>query len=115
MQADTQHRTGCLIGCIRRLQGWSLTSTFDEYRRFSDPKSRAVDQQFIDLFDLGLVWDGVKIRGETKDLPEWGMLRVPKDLECGAEEDTNEGEVLEVGKLVLEDPDPPATATATAT
>lgn len=25
-----QHRTGCLIGCIRRLQSWSLTSIFDE-------------------------------------------------------------------------------------
>lgn len=25
-----KHRTGCLIGCIRRLQSWSLTSIFDE-------------------------------------------------------------------------------------
>lgn len=29
------------------------------YRRFSDPKSRAVDQQFIDLFDLEPVWDQI--------------------------------------------------------
>ncbi|WWD20255.1 hypothetical protein CI109_104731 [Kwoniella shandongensis] len=54
-----KHRTGCLIGCIRRLQSWSLTSTCDEYRRFSSPKSRAVDQQFIDLFDLTPVWQQV--------------------------------------------------------
>ncbi|WVF68470.1 hypothetical protein IAT40_003237 [Kwoniella sp. CBS 6097] len=54
-----KHRTGCLIGCIRRLQSWSLTSIFDEYRRFSSPKSRAVDQQFIDLFDIAPVWEQV--------------------------------------------------------
>ncbi|CCE62499.1 hypothetical protein TPHA_0C03470 [Tetrapisispora phaffii CBS 4417] len=46
-----KHRTGCLIGCIRKLQNWSLTMIFDEYRRFSFPKARALDQQFIELYD----------------------------------------------------------------
>ncbi|KAI9358278.1 tyrosine phosphatase family-domain-containing protein [Zopfochytrium polystomum] len=46
-----KHRTGCLVGCLRKLQTWSYTSIFDEYRRFSHPKSRVMDQQFIELFD----------------------------------------------------------------
>ncbi|KAH6581064.1 hypothetical protein BASA60_002624 [Batrachochytrium salamandrivorans] len=47
----THHRTGCLVGCLRKIQHWSMTSIFDEYRRFSHPKSRSMDQQFIELFD----------------------------------------------------------------
>lgn len=31
-------------------QGWSLSSIFDEYRRFSDGNFRLLDLQFIDLF-----------------------------------------------------------------
>uniref|UniRef100_A0A060T8Y7 diphosphoinositol-polyphosphate diphosphatase n=1 Tax=Blastobotrys adeninivorans TaxID=409370 RepID=A0A060T8Y7_BLAAD len=46
-----KHRTGCLVGCLRRLQDWSLTMIFDEYRRFAFPKSRPLDQQLIELFD----------------------------------------------------------------
>ncbi|CCH42032.1 Tyrosine-protein phosphatase SIW14 [Wickerhamomyces ciferrii] len=45
-----KHRTGCLVGCIRRLQGWSLTMIFDEYRRFASPKARPLDQQFIEMY-----------------------------------------------------------------
>ena len=45
-----QHRTGCLVGTLRRLQTWSLTAIFDEYRRYSHPKSRQMDLQFIEAF-----------------------------------------------------------------
>ncbi|ORX37769.1 tyrosine phosphatase family-domain-containing protein [Kockovaella imperatae] len=71
-----KHRTGCLVGCIRRIQSWSLTSIFDEYRRFSNPKSRAVDQQFIDLFQLSKVWEQVLSTegGGLDNLPKWRML-----------------------------------------
>ncbi|KAK9239577.1 tyrosine phosphatase family-domain-containing protein [Lipomyces kononenkoae] len=46
-----KHRTGCLVGCLRKLQDWSLTMIFDEYRRFAHPKVRPLDQQFIELYD----------------------------------------------------------------
>ncbi|KAK9339678.1 hypothetical protein LIPSTDRAFT_75155 [Lipomyces starkeyi NRRL Y-11557] len=46
-----KHRTGCLVGCVRKLQDWSLTMIFDEYRRFAHPKVRPLDQQFIELYD----------------------------------------------------------------
>lgn len=46
-----KHRTGCIVGCFRKLQNWSLTSIFCEYRRFAGAKVRILDQQFIELFD----------------------------------------------------------------
>ncbi|KAK9763782.1 tyrosine-protein phosphatase siw14 [Basidiobolus ranarum] len=65
-----KHRTGCLVGCLRKLQHWSYTSIFDEYRRFSHPKSRSMDQQFIELFDASKVWDLV----DPDHLPNWPTL-----------------------------------------
>lgn len=50
-----KHRTGCLVGCLRKVQRWSLTSIFDEYRRFAGNKVRILDQQFIELFQTSLV------------------------------------------------------------
>ena len=47
-----KHRTGVLVGCLRKVQQWSLTSIFDEYRRFAGSKVRMLDQQFIELFEL---------------------------------------------------------------
>ncbi|CAN0075515.1 unnamed protein product [Discosporangium mesarthrocarpum] len=40
-----KHRTGCLIGCYRKTQGWALSSIFDEYIMFASPKERIVDQR----------------------------------------------------------------------
>lgn len=50
-----KHRTGCLVGCLRKVQRWSLTSIFEEYRRFAGNKVRILDQQFIELFQTSLV------------------------------------------------------------
>lgn len=46
-----KHRTGCLVGCLRKLQEWTNTSIFEEYRRYATPKARSMDQQFIELFE----------------------------------------------------------------
>ncbi|KAL8291794.1 hypothetical protein RQP46_002052 [Phenoliferia psychrophenolica] len=46
-----KHRTGCLVGCLRKAQQWSTAAIFDEYRRYSFPKSRSIDQQYIEAFD----------------------------------------------------------------
>ncbi|CAO3686351.1 unnamed protein product [Umbelopsis vinacea] len=45
-----KHRIGCLVGCLRKIQRWSKTSIFDEYRRFADTKVLA-DLEFIETFD----------------------------------------------------------------
>ncbi|KAH9749715.1 Tyrosine-protein phosphatase DSP1 [Citrus sinensis] len=47
-----KHRTGCLVGCLRKLQKWCLSSIFDEYQRFAAAKARLSDQRFIELFDI---------------------------------------------------------------
>ncbi len=49
------HQTGLLVGCLRRLQGWSLTAILAEYHRFAQGKRRYVAEQFIELFDVDLV------------------------------------------------------------
>lgn len=46
-----KHRTGCVVGCLRRAQNWSLSIIFDEYRRYAYPKARPLDQLLIELFD----------------------------------------------------------------
>jgi len=46
-----QHRTGCLMGCLRKLQSWSLSSIFQEYTHFAGRiGGRPLDCQFIELF-----------------------------------------------------------------
>lgn len=61
-----KHRTGCLVGVLRRLQKWSLTIIFDEYRKFAAPKERPMDQQFIELYDEKEI---VKFAKENEFLP----------------------------------------------
>jgi len=50
-----RHRTGTVVGCLRKLQRWNLTSVFEEYRRFAGAKVRLMNEQFIELFDTDLV------------------------------------------------------------
>ena len=50
-----RHRTGTLLSCLRKLQGWSLTSILEEYRRYAGAKFRQLNEQFIELFDTDLV------------------------------------------------------------
>ncbi|XP_004492836.1 inositol diphosphatase DSP3 [Cicer arietinum] len=47
-----KHRTGCLVGCFRKVQNWCLSSVFEEYQRFAGVKSRATDLTFIEMFDI---------------------------------------------------------------
>ncbi|PLN78873.1 tyrosine phosphatase family-domain-containing protein [Aspergillus taichungensis] len=47
-----KHRTGCVVACFRRLQGWALQDVIDEYLKYSMPKSRALDVSFIGMHDL---------------------------------------------------------------
>ena len=48
-------RTGAVVGCLRKLQQWHLSSIFEEYRRFAGTKVRLQNEQFIELFDTDLV------------------------------------------------------------
>ena len=65
-----KHRTGCLVGALRKVQKWAFSSIFDEYIRFSAPKPRMMDQQFIELFNTD------RVTAESKDelRPDWPGL-----------------------------------------
>jgi len=49
-----KHRTGAIIGCLRRLQGATAQQAAEEYQRYATPKQRAVDTVFIERFDAAL-------------------------------------------------------------
>ncbi|XP_030971015.1 tyrosine-protein phosphatase DSP5-like isoform X2 [Quercus lobata] len=46
------HRTGCLVGCLRKFQNWCLSSVFEEYQHFAGVKSRITDLRFIETFEV---------------------------------------------------------------
>ncbi|KAL7409744.1 protein-tyrosine phosphatase [Mrakia frigida] len=50
-----RHRTGTVVGCLRKLQRWSLSSILEEYRRYAGAKVRILNEQFIELFDIDLI------------------------------------------------------------
>ncbi|PRQ40951.1 putative protein-tyrosine-phosphatase [Rosa chinensis] len=54
-----KHRTGCLVGCLRRFQNWCLSSVFEEYQRFAGAKSRTTDLRFIEAFDVNCLREWV--------------------------------------------------------
>ncbi|KAK0535799.1 tyrosine-protein phosphatase siw14 [Tilletia horrida] len=82
-----KHRTGCLVGCLRKLQQWSLTTIFDEYRRFSAPKSRSMDQEFVELYAGE---DEVWARVEPRWVPDWAGLPRGRLFWDGSEEEDQE-------------------------
>ena len=52
-----KHRTGCVIGCLRRIQGWPLSEIIEEYDIYAGVKSRPGDVALIKAFDPKLVYD----------------------------------------------------------
>ena len=50
-----KHRTGSVIGCLRKMRGWALTSIMNEYYLFALPKARLEDQIFIQSFDPNIL------------------------------------------------------------
>lgn len=68
-----QHRTGCLVGCLRKLQKWCLSSIFDEYQRFAAAKARVSDQRFIELFDTSSFKHlPISLSGSNRWQPSYG-------------------------------------------
>ncbi|KAK6499595.1 hypothetical protein TWF481_009960 [Arthrobotrys musiformis] len=58
-----KHRTGCIVGCLRKIQKWTLCNVFDEYRRFSHPKERVLDEQVIELWEESQLFAMAKENG----------------------------------------------------
>ncbi|KAF9871216.1 tyrosine phosphatase [Colletotrichum karsti] len=47
-----KHRTGCVVGVVRKVTGWELNNIVDEYRAYAEPKVRDNDVKYITDFDL---------------------------------------------------------------
>ncbi|KAL9249616.1 Tyrosine-protein phosphatase DSP3-like protein [Drosera capensis] len=47
-----KHRTGCLVGCLRKLQSWCLSSVFEEYQRYAGVKFRVTDMRFMESYNI---------------------------------------------------------------
>lgn len=79
-----QHRTGCIIACLRKFQGWSLESVIHEYVRYSHPKTRELDKKFIEEFDVSSL---VHLRPSPKaslwDAPRTPVVAVESDDDDG--------------------------------
>ncbi|KAF3552587.1 hypothetical protein DY000_02003541, partial [Brassica cretica] len=45
-----KHRTGCLVGCLRKVQRWCLSSVLEEYQKNAGLKWRQRDLNFIEAF-----------------------------------------------------------------
>lgn len=48
-----KHRTGSVVGCLRKLRGWAMSSIAAEYLMMAAPKTRLEDQRYIEAFDVG--------------------------------------------------------------
>nr|XP_043632880.1 tyrosine-protein phosphatase DSP3-like [Erigeron canadensis] len=47
-----KHRTGCFVGCLRKLQNWCLSSVLEEYKLYAGEKSREMDLKFLETYDV---------------------------------------------------------------
>lgn len=47
-----KHRTGCLVGCLRKLQNWCMSSVLEEYKVYAGKKSREMDLKFLETYDV---------------------------------------------------------------
>jgi len=85
------HQVGSIVGCLRRLQGWNLTSIFDEYRSYAAPSPRLHCEQFIELWDNDLVtipatppaWFEAQQELLLNDLAKWSELHRGQKLMDG--------------------------------
>ncbi|KAF2796805.1 hypothetical protein K505DRAFT_156602 [Melanomma pulvis-pyrius CBS 109.77] len=50
-----KHRTGCVVGIIRRIQGYESSLIWDEYHVYADDKARFLDERCMEYFDLNTI------------------------------------------------------------
>jgi tyrosine-protein phosphatase SIW14 len=58
-----KHRTGCVIACLRKVQGWTTDEAIKEYNVYAGEKSRPGDRALIKSFDPNVVFEYAKNSG----------------------------------------------------
>lgn len=52
-----RHRTGCVVACLRKIQGMPIKEAIREYVAYASPKERPRDIAFIQSFEPSAVFD----------------------------------------------------------
>ncbi|KAF9765955.1 hypothetical protein IL306_001692 [Fusarium sp. DS 682] len=61
-----KHRTGCVVGVVRKIAGWDAESVVAEYKSYAEPKARECDVNYLDDFQVSsLVLPNMNV---TKDI-----------------------------------------------
>ncbi|KAF7552010.1 hypothetical protein G7Z17_g4601 [Cylindrodendrum hubeiense] len=47
-----KHRTGCVVGLVRKVSGWETSTVLDEYKTYAEPKARECDLDYISAFQV---------------------------------------------------------------
>ncbi|KAI0384757.1 tyrosine phosphatase family-domain-containing protein [Hypomontagnella monticulosa] len=47
-----KHRTGCVVGVLRKVQEWDTSNIIREYKKYAEPKVRETDVEYIAKFKL---------------------------------------------------------------
>ncbi|XP_004237383.1 inositol diphosphatase DSP3 [Solanum lycopersicum] len=50
-----KHRTGCLVGCLRKLQNWCMSAVVEEYKHYAGTKWRETDVKFLEKYDVSRI------------------------------------------------------------
>ncbi|KAK3486380.1 tyrosine phosphatase family-domain-containing protein [Neurospora crassa] len=50
-----KHRTGCVVGIVRRTLGWDVSNILEEYRSYAEPKVRETDVNYIQGFEMAQI------------------------------------------------------------
>lgn len=58
-----RHRTGCVVACLRKIQGMPIEEILKEYIAYADPKPRPGDIELIKAFDPHAVFTYAKQTG----------------------------------------------------
>ena len=74
-----QARVGVVIGCLRRVQRWSLVAIFEEYRRFAGITSSLLDVQCIELFDVSMI-ELPAVRKDQRPADEGEVPMAPQEV-----------------------------------
>lgn len=58
-----RHRTGCVVACLRKIQGVPIKEVLEEYTAYASPKARPGDIELIKSFDPSAVFTYAKKTG----------------------------------------------------
>ncbi|KAJ4248669.1 tyrosine-protein phosphatase siw14 [Fusarium torreyae] len=50
-----KHRTGCVVGVVRKVAGWDAESVVAEYKSYAEPKARECDVTYLDGFQVSIL------------------------------------------------------------